>query len=93
MSQGFTTVLKKRPSNQRFCLIMLMTAFHLEILTNYMKGNYFLYYKLKPLSFTMEDFALLASFSGLYLMACQFVLVPFFSKILKLRDATLCLIG
>ena len=88
--QGFTAVLKKRPSNQRFCLIMLMIAFHLEILNNY--RNYYMYFRL-ILSFTMEYFTLFSSFVGLYLMTCQFVLVPLFSKILKLRDATIALIG
>ena len=92
MCQGFTAVLKKRPSNQRFCLIMLMIAFHLEILNNYMSRNYYMYYRL-ILRFTMEDFTLLSSFVGLYLMICQFVLIPLFSKILKLRDATISLIG
>ena len=93
MCQGFTAVLKKRPSNERFCLIMLMLAFHLEILNNYMYyRNYYMYFRL-ILRFTMEYFTLFSSLVGLYLMTCQFVLVPLFSKVLKLRDATIALIG
>ena len=61
--EGFQTALKRRPYNDRYCLVLLMTAFLLEILYNYEWGNFFMYFRLK-LEFKMEDFSTLMAITG-----------------------------
>ena len=90
--EGFATVLKKRPYNERFCLIMMISAFLLEMFTNYQWVNFFLYYQLR-LKFTMEDFALLMAIGGFVGLSGQFIFVPLFCNVLKFHDATIALLG
>ena len=90
--EGFQTALKKRPYNDRYCLILLMTAFLLEILYNYEWGNFFMYFRLK-LEFKMEDFSTLMAITGWVGLSGQYIFVPFFIQGLKFPDVTLSLIG
>ena len=90
--EGFATVLKKRPYNERFCLIMMISAFLLEMFTNYQWVNFFLYYQLR-LKFTMEDFAKLMAIGGFVGLSGQFIFVPLFCNVLKFHDATIALLG
>jgi len=90
--EGFQTALKKRPYNDRYCLILLMTAFLLEILYNYEWGNFFMYFRLK-LEFQMEDFSTLMAITGWVGLSGQYIFVPFFIKGLKFPDVTVSLIG
>ena len=90
--EGFQTALKKRPYNDRYCLILLMTAFLLEILYNYEWGNFFMYFRLK-LEFKMEDFSTLMAITGWVGLSGQYIFVPFFIHGLKFPDVTVSLIG
>ena len=90
--EGFRTVFKKRAGFDRFCLILLITAFILEMFTNYAWGNLFLYYRLK-LNFGMSDFSTLMSIAGVCGLLGQFVLVPLFTTALKFHAATISLLG
>ena len=92
ISEGFVTVLKKRPDNDRFCLLMLITAFLLEMFTNYQWGNIFMYFRLK-LQFKMEDFSTYMSLAGMIGLTGQFIFVPMFLKALRFHDATISLLG
>ena len=71
---------------------MMMTAFLLEIFTNYAWGNLFMYYRLK-LKFRMSDFSTLMSLAGFVGLTGQYVFVPLFVYELKFHDATICLLG
>ena len=90
--EGFRTVLKKRPHNIRLCLIMLISAFLVEMFTNYAWGNYYMYYRLK-LQFGMTDFTTLMSIAGICGLAGQFVFVPLFTKTLKFHASAISLLG
>ena len=90
--EGFRTVFKKREGFDRFCLILLITAFILEMFTNYAWGNLFLYYRLK-LNFGMSDFSTLMSIAGVCGLLGQFVLVPLFTAALKFHASTISLLG
>ena len=90
--EGFQTALKKRPYNDRYCLILLMTAFLLEILYNYEWGNFFMYFRLR-LEFKMEDFSTLMAITGWVGLSGQYIFVPFFIHGLKFPDVTVSLIG
>ena len=90
--EGFRTVLKKRPDNIRFCLIMLILAFLVEMFTNYAWGNYYMYYRLR-LQFGMSDFTTLMSIAGICGLAGQFVFVPLFTKTLKFHASAISLLG
>lgn len=92
LSEGFLTVLKKRPYNDRFCLIMMIIAFLSEMLTQYQWVNFFMYYRLR-MNFTMEDFSLLMSLAGFVGLSGQFIFVPLFCNVLKFHDATISLLG
>ena len=92
ISEGFTTVLKKRPHNDRLCLIMLITAFLLEMFTNYQWGNIFMYFRLK-LQFRMEDFSTYMSLAGMIGLTGQFIFVPMLLKALGFHGATISLLG
>ena len=90
--EGFRTVLKKRPGNDRLCIILLIIAFLLEMFTNYQWTNLFMYYRLK-LEFRMEDFSLYMSLAGMVGLSGQYIFVPLFIKGLKFHDATISVIG
>ena len=90
--EGFETAFKKRQYNDRYCLVLLMTAFLLEILYNYEWGNFFMYFRLK-LEFKMEDFSTLMAITGWVGLSGQYIFVPFFIHGLKLPDVTVSLIG
>ena len=90
--EGFQTVLKKRPHNERLCIILLIIAFLLEMFTNYQWGNLFMYYRLK-LEFRMEDFSSLMSLAGMVGLSGQYIFVPLFIKVLKFHDAFISLLG
>ena len=90
--EGFKTVLKKRPHNARFCLIMLIFAFLVEMFTAYAWGNYYMYYRLR-LDFGMTDFTMLMSIAGICGLAGQFVFVPFFTKKLQFHASAISLLG
>ena len=90
--EGFRTVLKKRPNNDRLCIILLITAFLLEMFTNYQWNNLYMYYRLK-LKFGMEDFSLLMSLAGMAGLSGQYIFVPLFVRVLKFHDATISLLG
>ena len=90
--EGFQTVLKKRPHNIRFCLIMLIAAFLVEMFTNYAWGNYYMYYRLR-LQFGMSDFTTLMSIAGICGLAGQFVFVPLFTKTLNFHASAISLLG
>ena len=90
--EGFRTVFKKREGLDRFCLILLISAFILEMFTNYAWTNLFLYYRLK-LNFGMSDFSTLMSIAGVCGLLGQFVLVPLFTAALKFHAATISLLG
>ena len=90
--EGFQTVLKKRPYNERCCLLLLITAFLLEMFTNYQWGNFFMYFRLR-LQFRMEDFSTLIAITGWVGLTGQFIFVPLLVKLLKFHDATISLLG
>ena len=90
--EGFHTVLKKRFHNGRFCLLMLITAFILEMFSGYGWSNFFMYYRLK-LQFTMSDFSILMSIGGVCGLAGQFIFVPLFTKSLGFHAAFISLLG
>ena len=90
--EGFETAFKKRQYNDRYCLVLLMTAFLLEILYNYEWGNFFMYFRLK-LEFKMEDFSTLMAITGWVGLSGQYIFVPFFIHGLKFPDVTVSLIG
>ena len=92
ISDGFATVLKKRPNNDRFCVIMLITAFLLEMFTDSQWGNVFMYFRLK-LGFKTQDFSRWFSLAGMVGLAGQFIFVPLFLKVLRFHDATISLLG
>ena len=71
---------------------MMISAFLLEMFTNYQWVNFFLYYQLR-LKFTMEDFALLMAIGGFVGLSGQFIFVPLFCNVLKFHDATIALLG
>ena len=90
--KGFETAFKKRQYNDRYCLVLLMTAFLLEILYNYEWGNFFMYFRLK-LEFKMEDFSTLMAITGWVGLSGQYIFVPFLIHGLKFPDVTVSLIG
>ena len=90
--EGFQTVLKRRPYNDRFCLLLLITAFLLEMFTNYQWGNFFMYFRLR-LQFRMEDFSTLIAITGWVGLTGQFIFVPLLVKVLKFHDATISVLG
>ena len=90
--EGFHTVVKKRFHNGRFCLIMLIVAFILEMFSGYGWSNFFMYYRLK-LQFTMSDFSILMSIGGVCGLAGQFIFVPMFTKSLGFHAAFISLLG
>ena len=90
--EGFETAFKKRQYNDRYCLVLLMTAFLLEILYNYEWGNFFMYFRLK-LEFKMEDFSTLMAITGWVGLSGQYIFVPFLIHGLKFPDVTVSLIG
>ena len=90
--EGFRTVLKKRKYNERRILILLITAFLLEMFTNYQWGNFFMYFRLK-LQFQMKDFSTLMGITGPIGLTGQYVFVPLFTKVLKYHDAVISLLG
>ena len=71
---------------------MLITAFILEMFTNYAWGNTFMYYRLK-LQFNMTDFSTLISIAGMFGVMGQFVIVPLFTKALSFHASTISLLG
>ena len=90
--EGFRTVLKERPNNDRFCIILLIIAFLLEMFTNYQWNNLYMYYRLK-LKFGMEEFSLLMTLAGMVGLSGQYIFVPLFVRVLKFHDATISLLG
>ena len=90
--EGFRTVLKKRPYNDRCCLWLLITAFLLEMFTNYQWGNFFMYFRLR-LQFRMEDFSTLIAITGWVGLTGQFIFVPLLVRVLKFHDAIISLLG
>ena len=90
--EGFRTVFKQRPNNDRRCLILLITAYLLEMFTNYQWGNFFMYFRLK-LQFRMADFSTLIAITGWVGLSAQYIFVPLFIKALRFHDATISLLG
>ena len=90
--EGFHTVVKKRFYNGRFCLLMLITAFILEMFSGYGWSNFFMYYR-KKLEFTMSDFSILMSIGGVCGLAGQFIFVPVFTKSLGFHASFISLLG
>ena len=90
--EGFHTVVKKRFYNGRFCLLMLITAFILEMFSGYGWSNFFMYYR-KKLEFTMSDFSILMSIGGVCGLAGQFIFVPIFTKTLGFHASFISLLG
>ena len=90
--EGFRTVLKKRSNNDRFCVIMLIIAFMLEMFTQYGGDSFFMYYRM-TLRFGMSDFTTLFSIAGICGLIGQFVLVPFFTKGLQFHASVISLLG
>ena len=98
--QGFKSVLKKRDSNDRFHLIVAMLSFLGVMVTQYSYSQVFMYVRLK-LNFAMEDFSVWYGFAGVFIMAGNYIFVPFVTKSCsfvpsrfpKFQDATIALIG
>ena len=92
MKEGLRTVLKKRNYNDRLCVILLISAFLLEMFTDNQWVNIFMYYRLK-LKFRMEDFTTLMSLAGFVGLTGQYIFVPLFLNVLKFHDATISCLG
>ena len=92
MKEGLRTVLKKRKYNDRLCVILLISAFLLEMFTDNQWVNIFMYYRLK-LKFRMEDFTTLMSLAGFVGLTGQYIFVPLFLNVLKFHDATISCLG
>ena len=92
MKEGLRTVLKKRNYNDRLCVILLISAFLLEMFTDNQWVNIFMYYRLK-LKFRMEDFTTLMSLAGFVGLTGQYIFVPLFLKVLKFHDSSISCLG
>ena len=92
MKEGLRTVLKKRSYNDRLCVILLITAFLLEMFTDNQWVNIFMYYRLK-LKFRMEDFTTLMSLAGFVGLTGQYIFVPLFLNVLKFHDSAISCLG
>ena len=92
MKEGLRTVLKKRNYNDRLCVILLISAFLLEMFTDNQWVNIFMYYRLK-LKFRMEDFTTLMSLAGFVGLTGQYIFVPLFLKVLKFHDSFISMLG
>lgn len=90
---GFKTILKKRKSNDRFYLLLAVFAFVGTMFTQYNFQVMYMYLRLPPLKFKMEDFSRWMGIAGVFVMCGNYVIIPLMTKKLKFNDATISLIG
>ena len=90
---GFKTILKKRKSNDRCYLLLAVFAFVGTMFTQYNFQVMYMYLRLPPLKFKMEDFSRWMGIAGVFVMCGNYVIIPLMTKKLKFNDATISLIG
>ena len=90
---GIKTILKQRRSNDRFYLQLTVFAFIGTMFTQYNFQVMYMYLRLPPLKFTMEDFSRWMGIAGIFVMLGNYVVIPFMTKKLKINDASISLIG
>ena len=90
---GIKTIMKERKSNDRFYLHLTIFAFVGTMFTQYNFQVMYMYLRLPPLKFTMEDFSRWMGIAGIFVMLGNYVVIPFMTKKLKINDASISLIG
>ena len=90
---GVKSILKKRRSNDRFYLLLTVFAFVGTMFTQYNFQVMYMYLRLPPLKFTMEDFSRWMGIAGVFVMFGNYIVIPLMTKKMKFNDATISLMG
>ena len=90
---GIKTIMKERKSNDRFYLHLTIFAFVGTMFTQYNFQVMYMYLRLPPLKFTMEDFSTWMGIAGVFVMAGNYGVIPLMTKKFKVNDATISLMG
>ena len=87
------TIFKKRQYHTRTLILCLIVAFELEYFVWRGQMSTFFLYLRKQLKFEMSTFARYITISGIFGLLGQYVVLPFLSRRLGLRDSLILLIG
>eukprot|EP00096_Caligus_rogercresseyi_P009399 TRINITY_DN3188_c0_g1_i2.p1 TRINITY_DN3188_c0_g1~~TRINITY_DN3188_c0_g1_i2.p1 ORF type:complete len:479 (-),score=76.45 TRINITY_DN3188_c0_g1_i2:14-1450(-) len=90
---GLRATFRKRENGLRKYLLLLILAFLLELFLYGGRGSVFFLYFRKKFKWTEIDFSKFMIIFGIQGLLAQFFVIPFLTKRLQMRDATIILLG